>query len=240
MSPEADARREFMAMPTELLLIRHGETDFNRELRFQGHVDVPLNDNGRLQAQRLAARLSEEAFDLLLASDLRRARETAQPLSHAAGAPLRVDPAWREQGFGVLEGLTADEARTRAPALWTQWQRHDPDAAPQGGEPRRMFYERVWAALRGLAAAHPGARIVVVTHGGVLDMVWRGLHGESLAGPRACEIPNTGLNRLRWIGGRPQLVGWADAAHLEGMSLPPVTIPTGRPLPAASHPAGSD
>ncbi len=86
-------------------------------------------------------------------------------------------------------------------------------------------------ALRRLVAAHAGRRVVVVTHGGVLDMLWRSAHALPLHGPRTCEIPNTGLNRLRWADGRLQIVRWADAEHLVGLPAQPNTMPASAPPP---------
>ena len=205
----------------DLIVIRHGETDFNRQLRFQGHADVPLNDAGIAQARALAARLADEAIDVVVASDLQRARATAE---HAlaprrAPPPMAVAPAWREQAFGQLEGLDAPTILQRHPELWAAWKRHDADyALPGGGESVRAFHARVLGALQSLAAAHAGRRVAVFTHGGVLDMLWRTAHGLPLSGDRDCDIPNTGINRLRWHDGRLQIVQWADAAHLHGLA----------------------
>jgi 2,3-bisphosphoglycerate-dependent phosphoglycerate mutase len=207
----------------ELLLIRHGETDHNRQLRFQGQVDVPLNATGRAQAERLAARLRDEAIARVLSSDLQRARATAAPLLAARrGLALHCDALWREQAFGALEGLVVAESRLSHPALWEAWARHDADLAPPGGESTRQFHARVMRALQALAQAGPDdGPIAVFTHGGVLDMVWRQAHGLPLAGPRCCEIPNTGLNRVRWDGQRLQILQWADDAHLHGPAAAP-------------------
>lgn len=203
---------------TELLLIRHAETDWNRLMRFQGHSDTPLNARGQSQAERLARRLLDEPIDLVVTSDLQRTRQTAQPLLSLRGLRSEADPVWREQAFGVFEGLDAATIQARHPDLWAAWLRHEADLAPPGGESNRQFHARALAALRGLAAAHAGRRIAVVTHGGVLDMLWRTVHGLPLSGARACAIPNTGLNRLRWDGERLQIVEWGDAAHLEGLA----------------------
>lgn len=202
---------------TELLLIRHGETDWNRELRFQGQSDTTLNASGVAQAERLAERLADEPVDLVVTSDLARARQTAAPW--LARRRLHAEPsaAWREQHFGVLEGLDAASIQARHPDLWAMWLRHEADSAPPGGESTRSFHGRVLAALDELTRAHAGARIAVITHGGVLDMLWRTVHGQPLSGARTCAIPNTGLNRLRWAGGGLKIVQWADDAHL----LPP-------------------
>jgi probable phosphoglycerate mutase len=199
---------------TDFLLIRHGETDYNRQWRFQGHVDVPLNATGMAQAERLALRLRDEPIDLVVSSDLQRARATAAPLLAARPLPAQDDRGWREQAFGVLEGLVVPEVQHSHPELWALWTRHDADLAPPGGESNRVFHARVMHALRALAEAHAGARIAVFTHGGVLDMVWREANGLPLSGARECVIPNTGLNHVRLEGQRLQVLGWADAAHL--------------------------
>lgn len=205
---------------TDFVVIRHGETDWNREHRFQGQIDVPLNAIGQQQAQRLATALAGERVDLLLSSDLQRARQTALPLERTLARTAQVQPGFREQGFGVLEGLDVPTIKTRHPELWAQWLRHDADYALPSGESVRQFHARVLAALRDLAREHAGKTLLLVTHGGVLDMLWRTAHGLSLNGPRECAIPNTGINRLRWDGDRLHVVQWADAAHLEGLVAP--------------------
>jgi probable phosphoglycerate mutase len=211
---------------TELIVIRHGETDWNRQHRFQGQIDVPLNAAGRAQAERLAQRLAREPFDVVVASDLQRAHTTA--MTAAGGRAIEVDPLWREQAFGVLEGLDAPTIVQRHPELWAHWMRHDADyALPGGGESARAFQDRVLCGVQRIVRAHAGRCIAVFTHGGVLDMLWRAAQKLSLHGPRACEIPNTGINRLRWSNGALQIVQWADAAHLDGLPAQPDTTPLG-------------
>jgi 2,3-bisphosphoglycerate-dependent phosphoglycerate mutase len=200
---------------TELLFIRHGQTDWNLQQRFQGQIDVPLNATGRAQADRLAARLATEPHDALFSSDLQRALQTAAPLASAWGRPAAVQAGLREQHFGLLEGLDVPTIQALHPALWQQWVEQDADFAAPGGESQRQFHRRVLDAVRTLAADVAGRRVAVVTHGGVLDMLWRTAHGLPLSGLRACEIPNTGLNRLRWVDGTLQIDSWADAAHLD-------------------------
>jgi len=199
---------------TELLFIRHGETDWNRQHRFQGQIDVPLNATGQRQAARMAERLAGDRHDLLLASDLQRALQTAAPLAEAWGMPAIPQPGLREQGFGIFEGLEVAEIQSGHAELWRHWLAHDADFALPGGESARQFNSRVMAAVQALADAHPGRRLAVVTHGGVLDMLWRHAHRLALDGQRACAIPNTGLNRFRWRDGSLTVELWGDASHL--------------------------
>jgi probable phosphoglycerate mutase len=210
---------------TDLIFIRHGETDWNRQLRFQGQIDVPLNSTGHEQAQRLAQALADERFDLLISSDLQRAVQTAVPLRHLHAPPLQARSALREQSFGVLEGLDVPAIQARHPQLWAQWLRHDADFALPQGESTRQFHTRVVSAVRELATAHGGKTLLLITHGGVLDMLWRTVHGLPLHGARACDIPNTGINRLRWRGGTLDIVCWAEDAHLAGLPQQPATAP---------------
>lgn len=200
---------------TELLLIRHGETDWNRRASFQGQIDTPLNALGQAQAERLGLRLAGEPLDALIASDLLRTRQTAAPAARHLQLAPELQPGLREQAFGILEGLSFDEIRLKHPAEFALWARQDEDyALPGGAESRRVFHRRVIDSLSALAALHVGRRLAVVTHGGVLDMVWRQAKGLPLAGPRECEIPNTGINRVRISEGRFDILAWADAGHL--------------------------
>jgi 2,3-bisphosphoglycerate-dependent phosphoglycerate mutase len=214
---------------TDLIFIRHGETDWNRQQRIQGHIDVPLNPTGREQAQRLAQALAGERFDLLISSDLQRARETAQPVQRMHAKPLLAQAALREQSFGVLEGMGVADVKARHPQLWAQWLRHDADYALPEGESTRQFHARVIDAVRELATAHGDKTLVLVTHGGVLDMLWRTVHGLPLHGARECAIPNTGINRLRWRAGTLDIVRWAEDAHLAGLPEQPATAPPADP-----------
>lgn len=219
---------------TDLIVIRHGETDWNRQHRFQGQIDVPLNAIGQEQADRVAQALADEPLDLIITSDLQRASATAEAVArrhrHAPALLPLPETLWREQGFGVLEGLDVSTIRSQHPALWQQWLRHEADyALPGGAESNVMFHARVMRALRALLAAHAGRRVAVFSHGGVLDMLWRTAQGQPLSGPRTCEIPNTGINRLRWDGGALRIVQWAQADHLQGLPEQPSTAQTRHP-----------
>lgn len=212
-----------MATMTELVLIRHGETAWNRELRFQGHVDVGLNEVGFEQSRRLAQRLAGERATRLVASDLLRARQTAQPLADQLGLAMHVDAALREQSFGVVDGMKVDDIQLLHPLAWAGWLRFEQDHRMPEGESLRQFHARVMGAIGALASVHAAGSLVIVTHGGVLDMVYRTALGLGLDGPRQSEIPNAGLNRVRiGAGGGIEILRWADVDHLAGMAPQPV------------------
>ncbi len=222
--------RPIMNPMIDLWLVRHGETDWNRELRFQGHLDAPLNALGQQQALRLGAHLAAQVPSPLLASDLLRTRQTAEPLAGQWQTRTLPETLWREQAFGVIEGLTLQEVHERHPEIVQGWRSLDPDFAPEGGESRRQFHARVMQAV--LALVERSRRQgwlspVVVSHGGVLDMIYRSATGQPLAGPRECPIPNAGLNHVRTDGVRFEIVRWAQTDHLQG--LPPSAV-----YPAAS------
>jgi len=209
---------------TDIILIRHGETAWNRELRFQGHADVPLNDIGHEQARRIGLRLADEtAVQHLISSDLMRAQQTAAPAALQLSLPVVTSAALREQFFGVVEGMRSDEIQSLHPRAWEEWLEFREDHAMPEGETPREFHARIIAALGGIATAHTGQHLIVVTHGGVLDMVWRTAKGLSLSGPRRSDIPNAGFNRIRIADpAKPEvieIVDWADTRHLA--DLPP-------------------
>jgi probable phosphoglycerate mutase len=214
---------------TELILIRHGETDFNRELRFQGHLDAPLNAVGHEQARRLGVRLSSEVVQHLVCSDLLRTRQTAQPLVTQLAAQLTPSfsldaalyPELREQNFGVADGLRAIDVQQQHPQAWAQWLQFGADYAFTGGESTRQFHTRVMAAVRRLASVYQGQTMVVVTHGGVLDMIYRTARALPLSGPRQSEIPNAGLNRVRVQAESVEILSWADTQHLVDLPAQP-------------------
>jgi probable phosphoglycerate mutase len=208
---------------TELILIRHGETDWNRELRFQGQLDVPLNAIGLEQARRVAERMARESVQVLVSSDLQRALQTAQAVAGRLQASDPVaDAALREQHFGVVEGLQVADIKARHPQAWEQWVRFEEDFSFECGESTRVFHARVLAAVQALARRHAGQTLAVVTHGGVLDMVYRSARGLSLSGPRVSEIPNAGISRVRVRGGAIEIVDWADTRHLADLPPQPV------------------
>ena len=206
---------------TRILAIRHGETAWNVGGRLQGHLDIPLNDTGRGQAERLARALAErEPLTAIYSSDLSRALDTARALAGATGAPLTVRADLRERSFGEFQGLTFDQVSRNRPDDAERWRRREPEWAPPGGESLLVFQERVAQALQALAAENTGNLIAIVTHGGVLDVLYRAAARLGLQDARTWELANTAVNRLLWSPeGGLSLVGWADVSHLEDASL---------------------
>lgn len=207
-----------MKAPSTLWIIRHGETDWNVAGRLQGQLEVPLNANGRAQAERLAARLTSEhqqaPFAAIYTSDLSRAFETAAATARALGLPVSSRVELRERHFGVLAELTLAEAEVRHPELFAKLRVRDPHFVPSGGESLTQTFERSIAVLTGIAREWPGAQVLVVTHGGVLDSAWRHAMKLPLNVKRDHELHNASINRVRVLDGVFELAGWADVAHL--------------------------
>jgi broad specificity phosphatase PhoE len=167
-----------------LLFARHGETDWNREGRWQGHADVPLNALGRKQARELATRLADASLTVVYSSDLRRALETAEIVARALRLEVVAEPGLREIDVGSWSGLTHDEIAARFPG----WATHD-------GEPVEAFRVRVLGTVNRIATTHERERVLLVCHGGCVRTVQRHVHGEALP-----VIDNCGLFGLSFDG----------------------------------------
>jgi 2,3-bisphosphoglycerate-dependent phosphoglycerate mutase len=204
---------------TRIVAIRHGETEWNRATRMQGQLDIGLSDFGRRQAQRLALALGEQRFDAIYSSDLLRARQTAMAFVATCPHAMVTDLGLRERCFGVFEGLTYRDVRVRWPEQAQRWQDRDPDYGPPGGEVLRDFDARCIGTLTRLAAAHAGQHIAIVTHGGVLDCLYRAAARVELQAQRSWGLGNASINRLLHTAQGFTLVGWSDTTHLEGAAL---------------------
>jgi broad specificity phosphatase PhoE len=147
---------------TTLLLARHGETDWNRDGRFQGHADPMLNELGRQQAQKLGLELRGEQIDAIWSSDLGRAKQTAFYIASHFGMPVRLSGELREMDVGSWSGLTREEIAERWPAEYAAW--HETGRGWPDGEDFDAMQARVVDAVLGIAAAHPGQQVLVVTH----------------------------------------------------------------------------
>ena len=204
-----------MEQATRILLIRHGQTAWNADARVQGQLDIGLNALGHWQAQRVAAALAGEELAAVYSSDLARARDTALPLALQRELPVRTDPALRERSFGDLQGLGFAEVQQRWPEVAERWRAREPGFQPGGGESLLQFRSRVVARTHALAAAHAGHCIALVTHGGVLDLLYRDALRLDLQAPRTWPTANAAINRLVYSPQGFSLVGWGDVSHLE-------------------------
>ena len=202
---------------TTLLLIRHGETAWNAEHRIQGRLDVPLSTTGVWQASRLAERLAGEAIDAVVSSDLARAWMTGVPLADAHGLSMVAEPRLRERVFGIFEGKTLDEIAAGHPEEFAAWRARDVGWRMTGGESGTEFIGRVLQAMQEIAGTYAGRTVAVVTHGGVLDVVYREARALAWDAPREHLMLNASINRLQAQPQplRLQIVDWADVAHLE-------------------------
>ncbi len=204
---------------TRVLAIRHGETAWNVDGRIQGQLDVPLNDMGHWQVHRLALAVADEHIAAIYSSDLLRAMETAEAVARGCGQAIVTDPGLRERGFGEFEGLSYADINQRWPEMAERWRRRDPNFGAPGGETLNDFFARSVATASRLAAMHPGQTIAIVSHGGVMDCLYRAASRLALDAPRTWLLGNAAINRLLYTPQGFTLVGWSDAHHLDDDTL---------------------
>lgn len=203
-------------MTCHLCLIRHGETDWNLARRMQGHIDIALNARGQAQASALAKSLAGQSFSTIYASDLARAWETARRSAEALGLAVTAEPLLRERHYGDFQGRTYDESRQAFPEAYERFIAREVDADfPGGGESLTVFFARVRSALEGIASRHPDSRVLVVTHGGVLDMAHRLASHLPLATRRDFAIGNATVNWMTHDAGVWRIAAWDKREHLE-------------------------
>lgn len=208
--------------------VRHGETPWNAERRLQGHQDIPLNALGLAQAaaaaRYLAQRHTQNPFSAVVSSDLMRARQTADTIASALGLDVHDAPGLRERHYGDFEGKTpAQAARYDTAAYDALVARADLASGPGNAEPLNAMVDRIEGCLSQLLKEREDQSVILVTHGGVLDVLYRRAMGRDLTGPRDAPIPNAGLNWLDLARIGDQLVwtmvAWGETAHLTGASL---------------------
>lgn len=200
---------------TRFCLIRHGETAWNGEKRIQGQIDIDLNPRGEAQARAVAEGLAGQSFAAVYSSDLRRAWHTARIAAAGLGLAVSPAPTLRERHFGVLQGVTASEAREQLPHAHRHHQARTPDYDFDSGESLIAFAARVMTGLDELAARHAGQNVLAFTHGGVLDIAYRAAMRRALDVPRDFTLPNAALNWLERDDAGWRLISWADCRHLD-------------------------
>ena len=201
--------------PLRLVLVRHARSTWNEGSRIQGQLDPPLSESGREQARLLGERLRGWQPDAFYSSDLARCRETAGAVAETIGCVPELVPELREIALGEWEGLTRDEIIARYPGLWERWVRDpDWDVVP-GGERAAEFEHRVHGALAKIRAAHPSGVVLVVTHGGVIQVaLGQALNWDGSRGLFPFRIGNTSVNVIETAGSRTTVVRVNDVSHL--------------------------
>jgi broad specificity phosphatase PhoE len=202
---------------TRILLARHGETDWNREGRWQGHTDRPLNATGLAQAEALGRRLAGEHIDALYTSDLLRASQTAAAVARKTGVEAIPTPGLREVDVGDLAGLGRSEAAARYPDWYTRWREGTVESYP-GGERFPDLRNRALAAFDRIADRHAGGTAIAVCHNGIVRAIVLHVLGLTAGDrPRIAPGPNCSLTVVERQRRRLVLVALNDAGHLEGL-----------------------
>ena len=205
---------------TRIIAIRHGETDWNVATRIQGSTDIPLNETGRQQATQAAMGLKDEAIDAIYSSHLSRAHDTAKAIATHHGLIVHTEPDLQERQFGHFEGLSWQEIEQQHANDARAWRSRDPHFTPTGGESLLTLRHRIMGVVNVIAAQHIGQQIVIATHGGVLDVLYRLATGQTIEAPRTWHLGNAAINRLIWTPDALTMVTWGEQGHLNSAALP--------------------
>jgi probable phosphoglycerate mutase len=183
---------------TEIILIRHGETEWNSQKRMQGHSNSDLSEVGRGQIQALGELMKNVSFDYIYSSDSLRARQTAEAITQYSGHTLQFDQRIREKNLGVFEGLTSTEAKERHPKIYRLFKTAGANYVIDEGESTQQLLERALEFIEEIRLRHPKERVVMVTHGGVVRVLMKHALGLSIDAPTRFIIKNTGIFGLIW------------------------------------------
>jgi len=200
--------------PSRLLLVRHGQSTWNHQKRIQGQLDPPLSELGWEQARSVASRLRDAELAGFYSSDLSRARETAEAIAELVGTRPRLLPDLREVALGEWEGKTREELMAQYPRVWERWRREPSWDLVPGGEGSATFESRVEAAINRLFRRHPAGDVLVVTHGGVIQVAIGLVTGRSSAGLFPFLIENCSLTVLQRSSERTVVTAVNDTCHL--------------------------
>ena len=183
---------------TEIILIRHGETEWNSQQRMQGHSNSDLSSLGQAQIQALGQWMKNVPFDHIYSSDSLRAKQTAEAITQFSGHELQFDQRLREKNLGVFEGLTSEEARERHPEVFRLFKTAGSKYVIDEGESTQQLQDRALEIVNEIRIKHPEERVLLVTHGGFIRVVMKHSLGLSLETPTRFLIRNTGVFRLVW------------------------------------------
>jgi probable phosphoglycerate mutase len=183
---------------TEIIFIRHGETEWNSQQRMQGHSNSDLSSVGQAQIQALGQWMKNVPFDHIYSSDSLRAKQTAEAITQFSGHELKIDLRLREKNLGVFEGLTSEEARERHPEVFSLFKTAGSKYVIDEGESTQQLQDRALEIVDEIRIKHPKERVLLVTHGGLIRVVMKHSLGLSLETPTRFLIRNTGVFRLVW------------------------------------------
>jgi alpha-ribazole phosphatase len=198
-----------------LLLVRHGETEWNATGRYQGQTDIPLNAAGHRQAKAVAERLAAERIDAIYASDLLRAWATAEAIAEPHDVEPRPDARLREMNYGDWQGLTYQQIAEQAPEALAAWNADRVHRTPPGGESLADLATRAESLLAEIRAAHLEGTVAVVSHGGTVRMILCVLLGHPPASYWQFEMDNTGVSEIELQDRGPVVIRWNDVQHLK-------------------------
>jgi len=198
----------------QVIIVRHGQTEWNTRGIRQGNLDSRLTEKGFAQAKALAQRLAREQFTALYSSDLGRALQTAKEVSSVTGHEIITDARLRERHLGIFQGLSGEEIKQRHPEEYKLHRSLGPDYVIPGGESVKQQVARNIPYLNEIGEKHLGETIVVVTHGGVLSGLFRHTFSIPFNAPRRFEFTNAGLNIFAYEEGNWYLLTWGDVSHL--------------------------
>ncbi len=184
---------------THLVLVRHGQTDWNLEGRYQGQTELPLNETGRSQARKLAEQLAGQLFEAVYSSDLRRAHETASIIAEKLGLAVQLEPRLREVNLGEWEGMLVGDIITCRPAEWEQRQRDPVYTHPPGGESLAEVAGRVRAAADVIARRYPAGPVLLVSHGLATAALLCQARQISLDKAFGLKLENGSVEEIDWI-----------------------------------------
>lgn len=203
-----------MNISTRICFIRHGETSWNEVKRIQGQTDIALSETGHAQALVMAFNAAHYDFSTVYSSDLIRSSATAQMLATRRGLDVKLMPQLRERHYGIFQGCTAAEAVLKYPAAYAHYMARDLYYDFEVGESLLHFAARVAEAIDFMVRHHSGETLAVITHAGVLDIIYRKATGRPLHTPRDFVIPNCALNWFHFNGQGWHLEAWDDHRHL--------------------------
>ncbi len=200
-------------MSTTLILIRHGETPYNRDRRYQGHRDTPLTRKGKRQTEKIALRLRNEPLDAIYSSDLKRTEYTAKAINRYHSLKINILPQLREIDFGDWEGKTHDEIQRKWRGLLDEWEREPSKIKIPGGESIQELAERTRTTIKKIISTYPNQRVAIVTHGGPIRIILMDALGLGLDDWWKTITSNGGISIIEYQSNEAEVLLQNNTSH---------------------------